>query len=48
MAVLTPAPRIGKTTGAMPTRPVRKPAGKRKPLKQKPAALQVTPGLINR
>lgn len=52
MAVITPAPRIGKTTGAVrPTRPVRKSAKAkpRKPVKQIAATqMPMAPGLINR
>jgi hypothetical protein len=47
MAMITPAPRIGKTTGAaMPARPVRKPTKSRKPVMQ--AMQPVARGLINR
>jgi hypothetical protein len=53
MAVVTPAPRIGKFAGgavANPAGKARKPAaGKaRRQLKQKPAIQPLAPGLINR
>jgi hypothetical protein len=45
--MITPAPRIGKTTGAaMPTRPVRKPMKSRKPASK--LAMPIARGLINR
>lgn len=50
MAIVTPAPRIGKTTGSvMPLRPVRKSA-KAKPRKSSKPMMQMhmAPGLINR
>lgn len=40
MAVVTPPPRIGKTTGAPPAKPKRKPRRK--------VVVVVKPGLINR
>jgi hypothetical protein len=47
MAVIIPAPRIGKTTVAMPARPVRKPTKSRK-LVMQPVLQPVARGLINR